>query len=143
MKNKLTLDTEAELTQTRTRFGAQKGISSDEFFGRERFDPAAQSEAKERLRQFDSATSISSNTYFGRPEDEVNSLDDGYGDMEVAAKDFIRRFGITAGDDIENLSHLVGEGATKLQGEKFFRHVATSCWLYIARCYPQLSEQLG
>lgn len=127
MKNKLTLDIEAELTQTRTRFGTQKGISSDEFFGRERFDPAAQSEAKDRLRQFDSATSISSNTYFGRPEDEVNSLDDGYGDMEVAAKDFIRRFGITAGDDIENLSHLVGEGATKLQGEKFFRHVATSC----------------
>ncbi|KAJ5790643.1 uncharacterized protein N7518_007654 [Penicillium psychrosexuale] len=107
---------EAELSQTKTRFGTQKGISSDEFFGRERFDPAAQSEAKERLRQFDSATSISSNSYFGRPEDEVNSLDDGYGDMEVAAKDFIRRFGITAGDDLENLSHLVGEGATKLQG---------------------------
>ncbi|KAJ5867263.1 hypothetical protein N7534_001816 [Penicillium rubens] len=116
MKEKLTLDTEAELTQTRTRFGTQKGISSDEFFGRDRFDPAAQSEAKERLRQFDSATSISSNSYFGRPEDEVSSLDDGYGDMEVAAKDFIRRFGITAGDDLENLSHLVGEGATKLQG---------------------------
>ncbi|KAJ5373236.1 Arf GTPase activating protein [Penicillium concentricum] len=107
---------EAELTQTRTRFGTQKGISSDEFFGRDRFDPAAQSEAKDRLRQFDSATSISSNSYFGRPEDELNSLDDGYGDMEVAAKDFIRRFGITAGDDLENLSHLVGEGATKLQG---------------------------
>ncbi|KAJ5483315.1 hypothetical protein N7530_002561 [Penicillium desertorum] len=116
MKEKLTPDTEAELTQTRTRFGTQKGISSDEFFGRDRFDPAAQSEAKERLRQFDSATSISSNSYFGRPEDEVSSLDDGYGDMEVAAKDFIRRFGITAGDDLENLSHLVGEGATKLQG---------------------------
>ncbi|KAJ5963710.1 Arf GTPase activating protein [Penicillium vulpinum] len=106
---------DAELAQTRTRFGTQKGISSDEFFGRDRFDPAAQSEAKERLRQFDSATSISSNSYFGRSEDEV-TLDDGYGDMEVAAKDFIRRFGITAGDDIENLSHLVGEGATKLQG---------------------------
>lgn len=120
MKEKLTLDTEAELTQTRTRFGTQKGISSDEFFGRDRFDPAAQSEAKERLRQFDSATSISSNSYFGRPEDEVSSLDDGYGDMEVAAKDFIRRFGITAGDDLENLSHLVGEGATKLQGEHVF-----------------------
>ena len=43
-------------------------------------------------------------------------MDDGYGDMEAAAKDFVRRFGITAGDDIENLSHLVGEGATKLQG---------------------------
>ncbi|KAJ5474470.1 Arf GTPase activating protein [Penicillium sp. IBT 31633x] len=107
---------DAELAQTQTRFGTQKGISSDEFFGRDRFDPAAQSEAKERLRQFDSATSISSNSYFGRPEDEINTLDDGYGDMEAAAKDFIRRFGITAGDDIENLSHLVGEGATKLQG---------------------------
>ncbi|KAJ5747618.1 Arf GTPase activating protein [Penicillium nucicola] len=105
-----------ELAQTRTRFGTQKGISSDEFFGRERFDPAAQSEAKERLRQFDSATSISSNNYFGRSEDEIPAMDDGYGDLEVAAKDFIRRFGITAGDDIENLSHIVGEGATKLQG---------------------------
>ena len=120
--NKLTLDIDAELAQTRTRFGTQKGISSDEFFGRDRFDPAAQSEAKERLRQFDSATSISSNNYFGRPEDEVHALDDGYGDMEVAAKDFIRRFGITAGDDIENLSHLVGEGATKLQGEQIYRN---------------------
>ncbi|KAJ6012198.1 hypothetical protein N7522_002553 [Penicillium canescens] len=105
-----------ELAQTRTRFGTQKGISSDEFFGRDRFDPAAQSEAKERLRQFDSATSISSNNYFGRSEDEIPAIDDGYGDLEVAAKDFIRRFGITAGDDIENLSHIVGEGATKLQG---------------------------
>jgi ADP-ribosylation factor GTPase-activating protein 2/3 len=120
INNILTPDIAAELAQTRTRFGTQKGISSDEFFGRERFDPAAQSEAKERLRQFDSATSISSNNYFGRPEDEVHALDDGYGDMEVAAKDFIRRFGITAGDDIENLSHLVGEGATKLQGEQNF-----------------------
>jgi hypothetical protein len=48
------------------------------------------------------------------------AMDDGYGDLEVAAKDFIRRFGITAGDDIENLSHIVGEGATKLQGKFLF-----------------------
>lgn len=112
--------TEEELSQTRTRFGTQKGISSDEYFGRERYDPNAQTEAKERLRQFDGATSISSNNYFGRPEDELPALDDGYGDLETAAKDFVRRFGITAGDDLENLSHLVGEGATKLQGKSFF-----------------------
>ena len=105
------------MAQTKTRFGSQKGISSDEFFGRERFDPTAQSEAKERLRQFDGATSISSNNYFGRPEDEAPPIDDGYGDLEVAAKDFVRRFGITAGDDLENLTQLVGEGAFKLQGE--------------------------
>ncbi|KAJ5711458.1 hypothetical protein N7488_005614 [Penicillium malachiteum] len=107
---------EEELTQTKTRFGTQKGISSDEFFGRERFDPNAQAEAKQRLTEFDGATSISSNAYFGRPEDDLPAMDDGYGDLENAAKDFVRRFGITAGDDIENLSHLVGEGATKLQG---------------------------
>ncbi|KAF9886683.1 ADP-ribosylation factor GTPase activating protein, ER-Golgi transport [Aspergillus nanangensis] len=105
-----------ELSQTRTRFGAQKGISSDEFFKRERFDPNAQAEAKERLRQFDGATSISSNTYFGRPEDELPAGEDTYGDIENAAKDFVRRFGITAGDDLENLTQLVGDGAVKLQG---------------------------
>jgi ADP-ribosylation factor GTPase-activating protein 2/3 len=113
---KLTRTLEEELRQAKSRFGGQKGISSDEFFGRERFDPAAQSEAKERLRQFDGATSISSNSYFGRPEDDYPAVDDTYGDLETAAKDFVRRFGITAGDDLENLTQLMGDGATKLQG---------------------------
>lgn len=144
--DRLILAIDAELAQTRTRFGTQKGISSDEFFGRDRFDPAAQSEAKDRLRQFDSATSISSNTYFGRPEDEVHALDDGYGDMEATAKDFIRQFGITAGDDLENLSHLVGEGATKLQGEHYLQHeddYPSFVLTESSRRYPHLSEQLG
>ena len=105
------------MEKTRTRFGSQKGISSDEFFGRERFDPAAQSEAKERLRQFDGAQSISSNSYFGRPEDDLPPIDDGYCDLEASARDFVRRFGITAGDDLENLTQLMGDGALKLQGE--------------------------
>ena len=39
-----------------------------------------------------------------------------YADLESAAKDFIRRFGITAGDDLENLTSLLGEGASRLQG---------------------------
>ncbi|KAJ5233036.1 hypothetical protein N7468_005992 [Penicillium chermesinum] len=62
---------EEELAQTKSRFGSQKGISSDEFFGRDRFDPNAQAEAKQRLTQFDGATAISSNAYFGRPEDDL------------------------------------------------------------------------
>jgi len=41
---------------------------------------------------------------------------DQYNDLESAARDFVRRFGITAGDDIENLSMILGEGAVKLQG---------------------------
>ncbi|KAF1843354.1 ArfGap-domain-containing protein [Cucurbitaria berberidis CBS 394.84] len=98
----------------REKFGMQKGISSDEFFGRNAFDPSASAEAKSRLSGFEGATSISSNAYFGRPEDDVAEED--YGDLEGAAKDFVRKFGITAGDDLENLSSMLGEGATKLQG---------------------------
>lgn len=98
----------------RQKFGAQKGISSDEFFGKGAFDPNAQSEAKNRLQGFEGATSISSNAYFGRAEEEGG--EDEYGDIETAAKDFVRKFGVTAGDDLDNLTQVLGEGATKLQG---------------------------
>ena len=103
----------------RQKFGNQKNISSDEFFGRDAFDPSAQAEARTRLQGFEGAGSISSNSYFGRPEDEDRPAED-YGDLESAAKDFVRKFGITAGDDLDNLTHLVGEGATRLQGMCFF-----------------------
>jgi ADP-ribosylation factor GTPase-activating protein 2/3 len=66
------------------------------------------------LQGFEGATSISSNAYFGRPEGEGGEEE--YGDLEGAAKDFVRKFGITAGDDLVNLSSLLGEGAGKLQG---------------------------
>ncbi|KAL6717183.1 ADP-ribosylation factor GTPase activating protein, ER-Golgi transport [Lecanora helva] len=101
----------------REKFGAQKGISSDEFFGRNNFDPSAQSEAKQRLQGFEGASSISSNAYFGRPEDDVPRADEygNYGDLEGAARDFVRKFGITAEDDLANLTNVLGEGANKLQ----------------------------
>lgn len=67
------------------------------------------------MQGFEGATSISSNAYFGRPEEE--GLDEDYGDLESAAKDFVRKFGITAGDDLDNVTQLIGEGASKLQGE--------------------------
>lgn len=117
----------------REKFGTQKGISSDEFFGRNAYDPAATAQAKERLSGkrnfagvhieiafsnhsagFEGASAISSNAYFGRPEDDV--AEDDYGDLESAAKDFVRKFGLTAGDDLENLTNMLGEGATRLQG---------------------------
>jgi ADP-ribosylation factor GTPase-activating protein 2/3 len=97
----------------RQKFGTQKGISSDEFFGKGAFDPSAQSEAKTRLQGFEGATSISSNAYFGREEDPA---EENYGDLESTAKEFIRKMGLTAGDDLENLKGVLGEGATRLQG---------------------------
>lgn len=99
----------------RDKFGTQKGISSDEFFGRNNYDPASQAEAKGRLQNFEGANSISSNAYFGRPEED-EAGPEGYGDLEGAARDFVRKFGVTAGDDLENLTHLLGEGASRLQG---------------------------
>lgn len=99
----------------RQKFGTQKGISSDEFFGRNVFDPNQQQEAKTRLQGFEGATSISSNAYFGRPEDDVpDSI--GGDDLETAAKDFIRKMGITAGDDLDNIINVAGEGSRKLRG---------------------------
>lgn len=98
----------------REKFGSQKAISSDEFFGKGMYDPAAQNEAKTRLQGFEGATAISSNAYFGRPEEDAEA--DDYGDLETAAKDFIRKFGVTAGDDLENLTQVLGEGASRLQG---------------------------
>ena len=67
------------------------------------------------MQGFEGATSISSNAYFGRPEDEGGQED--YGDLENAAKDFVRKFGITAGDDLDNVTQLIGEAGSKLQGK--------------------------
>lgn len=72
-------------------------------------------EAKTRLQGFEGSSSISSNAYFGRPEDDLQT-EENYGDLETAAKDFVRRFGLTAGDDLDNLTQVLGEGATRLQG---------------------------
>ncbi|KAK4130204.1 arf GTPase-activating protein [Trichocladium antarcticum] len=106
----------------RQKFGTQKAISSDEFFGKGMFESGVQAEAQSRLSGFEGAQSISSNAYFGRSETDEGGMGGGgggvddYGDLESAAKDFVRRFGITAGDDLENLTHLLGEGAGRLQG---------------------------
>ncbi|KAF3939068.1 hypothetical protein ABW19_dt0208724 [Dactylella cylindrospora] len=101
----------------RDKFGTQKAISSDEFFGRNAYDPSAQAEAKTRLQNFDGATSISSNAYFGREEEEdVRPGSSGdFAGIEGAARDLARRFAGTAGDDLENMTQLLGQGAEKLQ----------------------------
>jgi len=97
----------------RKKFGGQKAISSDEVFGKGNFDPSQQAEAKSRLQGFEGAQSISSNAYFGRPEEDEGGEE--YGDLESAAKDFVRKFGITAGDDLESISRMVGSTSSKLQ----------------------------
>ena len=76
-------------------------------------------------RALKGASSISSNAYFGRPEDDIPQADEygNYGDLEGAARDFVRKFGVTAGDDLENLTNVLGRRGTEIAG-----------------CYPKLSQ---
>lgn len=109
-------------TTARDKFGNQKAISSDMFFGRNAYDPAAVSEAQTRLQSFQGATSISSNQYFGREEEEEMGMgrrgDEGLlGDgslagLEVAARDALNR--VLANPDVQNVGESIRTGALKL-----------------------------
>ncbi|KAK9461546.1 uncharacterized protein V1516DRAFT_635225 [Lipomyces oligophaga] len=100
------------------KFGSQKAISSDEYFGRNQYDSAAQAEARSRLQAFDGATGISSNAYFGR-EEEDDVPDDGtgsgeFGDIERVARNFATKIANGAGDDLGNIKDILEQGANKL-----------------------------
>ncbi|KIM36534.1 hypothetical protein M413DRAFT_449081 [Hebeloma cylindrosporum] len=109
-------------TTAREKFGNQKAISSDMYFGRNDYDSDNVREAQTRLQSFSGATSISSNQYFGREEDE-DSLDRGGPDggllgdgslsgLEIAAKDAISR--VLANPDVQNVGESIRSGALKL-----------------------------
>ena len=107
-------------TTARERFGTQKAISSDMFFERGAYDPGSVSEGRTRLAQFQGATSISSNQYFGREEQEVleqgadgGLLGDGsLAGLETAARDAVSR--IIANQDVQNLGESIRSGALKV-----------------------------
>ncbi|PCH40470.1 ArfGap-domain-containing protein [Wolfiporia cocos MD-104 SS10] len=108
-------------TYAREKFGKQKAISSDMYFGRNAYDPTAVGEAQTRLQSFQGATSISSNQYFGREEEEEmggGAADGGLlGDgtlagLEIAAKDAIQR--VLANPDVQNVGESIRAGALKL-----------------------------
>ncbi|RPD56694.1 ArfGap-domain-containing protein [Lentinus tigrinus ALCF2SS1-7] len=108
-------------TFAREKFGNQRAISSDMYFGRGSYDPAATAEAQTRLQSFQGAQSISSNQYFGRDEEEELAMAHGQdgllGDgtlagLEVAAKDAISR--VLANPDVQNVGESIRQGAMKL-----------------------------
>jgi len=106
-------------TTARDRFGNQKAISSDMFFERGTYDPTTVAEGRARLAQFQGATSISSNQYFGREEEEMAGegsdglLGDGsLAGLENAARDAVTR--IMTNPDVQNLGESLRSGALKL-----------------------------
>ncbi|RLV90982.1 ADP-ribosylation factor GTPase-activating protein GLO3 [Spathaspora sp. JA1] len=106
------------------KYGAQKGISSDEFFGRgPRFDEQAQNEAKSKLQAYSGAQSISSSSYFGEEQGANGGSNSsgrgrsgtaGLADLEASAREFASRFSGNANQDLDALKDAVEEGANKL-----------------------------
>jgi len=114
-------------TTARDKFGNQKGISSDMYFGRNSYDPDAVREAQTRLQSFQGATAISSSQYFGREEDEDergrlagggghdgNLLGDGssLAGLETAARDAVAR--VLSNPDVQNVGETIRSGALKV-----------------------------
>ncbi|CAG8739414.1 22760_t:CDS:2, partial [Cetraspora pellucida] len=99
----------------RQKFGNQKSISSDQYFGRNQYDPDTMSEASDRLRQFEGATSISSNQYFGREEELSRRENLDIGGLETNARDFARKFIGQAASDYEAIKAVVERGGEKLK----------------------------
>ncbi|KAF9549246.1 ADP-ribosylation factor GTPase activating protein, ER-Golgi transport [Mortierella hygrophila] len=104
---------EENSTAAREKFGSQKAISSDQYFGRNNYDADAQAEASNRLQSFSGATSISSNQYFGRPEDSPSLT----GDVSlsslsnISGSDLAKKLGQA---DLATLKNAVQTGAGKL-----------------------------
>ncbi|KAK9464380.1 hypothetical protein V1512DRAFT_213356 [Lipomyces arxii] len=93
------------------KFGNQKAISSDEYFGRNQYNSSAQAEARSRLQAFNGAQSISSNAYFGREEEEPEEEGD-FAGIERAARDFAGK--IARGEEVLNVKEALESGASKL-----------------------------
>ncbi|KAH9932827.1 ArfGap-domain-containing protein [Epithele typhae] len=112
-------------TFARDKFGSQKAISSDMYFGRNSYDPSAVAEAQTRLQSFQGAQSISSNQYFGREEEDEGMGGGGGGGsgegmlgdgtlngLEMAARDAISK--VLANPDVQNVGDSIRQGALKL-----------------------------
>jgi hypothetical protein len=105
------------------------------FFERGSYDPATVSEGRARLAQFQGATSISSNQYFGREEEEAlaqasdgGMLGDGsLAGLETAARDAVSR--IMANPDVQNLGDNIRSGALKVCHYIFLRGAGVAEWL--------------
>lgn len=115
-----------EPSYARSKFAAQKSISSDQYFERGGYDPNVSAEAKDRLQSFAGQTSISSNQYFGREEeeDDVNGGgggvgggmaaggEDWAGDFESTAREYYQR--LMANPDVQSGIESFRAGAMKL-----------------------------
>lgn len=95
------------------RFGSQKGISSDQFYGTGNYDESKAQEARNKLQAFSNSQSISSSDYYG--EDDVQQFrhNSSGGNIEQQVYEFAEKY---MGDDINVLKNALEDGAEKLGG---------------------------
>ncbi|SCU97616.1 LADA_0H07206g1_1 [Lachancea dasiensis] len=94
------------------QYGSQKAISSDQYFGRGTYDEDASREAKDKLKSnFNNATSISSSTYFGEEQPEVDEF--GRPRLDTQTSGFVD-FNNGADDEFQVIKDVVEQGAQKL-----------------------------
>ncbi len=117
--------------EARQKFGNQMGehslkplvpclpsaISSDMYFGRGNYDPNAASEAQSRLRDFQGATAISSNAYFGREEEEE---EEGMGGSSA--------YGGAGGANGDSMLGQLGDSEAMQNLERGIRDMAAASW---------------
>jgi hypothetical protein len=97
------------------------------FFERGSYDPESVAEGRARLSQFQGATAISSNQYFGREEEDMVAegadgglLGDGsLAGLETAARDAVTR--LMANPDVQNLGDNLRSGALKVCDRSLMR----------------------
>jgi len=101
------------------------------YFKRDAYDPSIVSEAQTRLANFQGATAISSNQYFGRDEEQEQELRGGGGGgglisdpgsniaaVETAARDLVGR--VMANPDVQNVGDSIRTGALKVWPSRSF-----------------------
>ncbi|ORX44415.1 ArfGap-domain-containing protein [Hesseltinella vesiculosa] len=100
------------------KFGGAKAISSDQYFGRNAYDPAVAPAESARLKEFSSAKAISSSQYFGR-EDEFNNQTRSTGNewevLQDQAVSVARKFVGQASADLDAVKDLAENATSKLQ----------------------------
>lgn len=121
------------------------GISSDQYFGRGSYDPAASAEAKQRSSQFAGATAISSNAYFGREDEEEMEAEEsgllgelGGGEGVAAIERGIRDLAgkVMANPDVQNLGDSIRTGAMKVSSPyiRTLRRLTNENFLVLCSC---------
>ncbi|KAI8329643.1 hypothetical protein BC941DRAFT_362423 [Chlamydoabsidia padenii] len=105
------------------KFGNARAISSDQYFGRNEYDPAVSAAESARLKQFSGASAISSSQYFGnndsndysstQQQQQQQQQRGGGGEWDVL-QDQARRFVGQAAADLEAVRDLAENASSKV-----------------------------